>query len=57
MVMSLKLKTFLILFFKLISHNKEEDLLEEHKEHIILIDKLKTINRIITCNYWFYYPY
>lgn len=58
MVMYSKLKIFLILFFKLILHNKEEDQLKEDKELIILIDKVKIINnKIMVFLYGLYYLY
>lgn len=57
MEMFLKLKIFLILFFKPNSHIKEEDLHSDNKEHITQIEGSKTINKITIYNCGLYYLY
>ena len=58
MVMYLKLRIFLILFFKLIFHNIEEDQHNTLIEHMVVIEDSKIMrNKIITCNFWFYFQF
>ena len=52
MGMYLKQRIFLILFFKLILPNKEED--QHNTEHIEHIDNNPIIKEMIICNYWLF---